>query len=733
MILIAFACLTSCAGPQRPASVPSPSSAVLAQPPNLPLDSAGLAPRCRPTPTAAPTFATILSRLPVLADTDRPTLEIRLSKASFSIYEHILTPIDEREFRHVGRDERALPSMRYRSADIDLVLTLPDGVEVEERAPRGPGKAAKTWLKREPRLLGQYPIEQWPQFLSEAVERHNLDSVTELVSGKARLLQLQLAHPGPPSFLGAVGRTVQLSPDFYRWMKLAARYPPHVGDKGLVILVHEPHWDVSGQMQLLSGLQHLAAGNPGKSLVFLVEGAYPRQSRRIDLNGLDQAIEKARQGGPSAPLVHRLLARFLIDGPTAYRLLYQPGIESLAIDDLDHLPTSHPSAVKDWASEREVLLALDSAAEGAKELSADCRRELRGLVAEELLHGAANVNEADPALMVEYWEERRAILDSLAQLSCGGQLAAKHHDFLREQASSCGGQKLLYEDVLKRDVTMTLQIADRVRNSPVNELPLAFIGSAHTAGIARGLSEKGIGYIVIEPRLPLYPDDQSSDRFDEQSYGGANRSTGLEKALAKLKLPVAIPDFQVKKLVGPWLKKDAAQLASDRAAFAKALRERGTGSVEPETVTNAVAQNGYLSAAKLVVAEGPPAKYKNALLAFDSGAHDGQGEVALFATRAQSWEGGELERALGAMRAPRAAKSGALLIRPRVTVYRDEPTKHIFKAVHDESNKTYLIRYEGPTSLEGLLAPADLGQDGEIRAHVRLAIRMHKKGRIVHD
>jgi oxalate decarboxylase len=123
-----------------------------------------------------------------------------------------------------------------------------------------------------------------------------------------------------------------------------------------VILLHDPHENVAGRFQTLTGLRSLISGNPTVPFRFLVEGAYKGPSRDVGFSGLDSAI---KQGADTSPaVVQSLLGRYLINTPMAYRLLYDRTISTRAIDNNQLL--AYPHSIQGLEGDgTEFLLVFD--------------------------------------------------------------------------------------------------------------------------------------------------------------------------------------------------------------------------------------------------------------------------------------------------------------------------------------------------------------------------------------
>lgn len=478
-------------------------------------------------------------------------LEIRVQEKSFSVVREQVTSIDQATFDQLlsNASARRTPRLRLTPEAEVSVYALSDNLIVEEHVRRNPPaqEGPKAWAKREFVSVAAYPTNQWGEFLKAALP-HGLTEYTESEVSGTPIITLYFKQIGPNLFQSGP-QSLTFTDEFYEFMKLSPHYKPTTGTEGFVVIVHEPHWGVSGQFQLVPGLKALLSANQPHPFIFLVEGEYEPPSREIGFNTLDTVIDRARGAGPAEPLVYNLLSRFMTDGPLAYRLLYGRDIPSIAIDDLGLLEEApRGSPPQSPLKERQAILKILEAAKGIKLPASEARQVGQKLI-DALTYTLADARDLHGELLVAHYKKLADHLSALAtvaqrlkqadpSLQVNAEIA-----FLEAQSQAYRSQCQIFEDALRRDVTMTGHISTYAKSAR-GRIPVAFIGNFHTDGITRRLRSQNVGYVVIEPRFNLVSSGKEREDFNRALYGRSRQDYLRSR---RRKLPVNPTTQEVKE------------------------------------------------------------------------------------------------------------------------------------------------------------------------------------------
>ena len=78
-------------------------------------------------------------------------------------------------------------------------------------------------------------------------------------------------------------------------MKFVKEYEPWLPHKARsVIIVHEPHWSLNGQYQLISGINAFISSNSDNKFRFFVEGYYEQETLLIPTKTLIELFSEKR-------------------------------------------------------------------------------------------------------------------------------------------------------------------------------------------------------------------------------------------------------------------------------------------------------------------------------------------------------------------------------------------------------------------------------------------------------
>jgi hypothetical protein len=597
-----------------------------------------------------------------------------------------------------------------------LVLVNDDSTSVGQYTQSGQQKPSR-WFRRSKVVVETYARTQWRDFMKAAID-NGLAQYERYSSPDGQSAVLRFKRPSPAT-IGMPAAPISFSPAFYENMQIAPDFPASTGKNGFVLLVHEPHSDFVGQQALLRGLRALRVANPKSEFQFLVEGAYGDPTRNIDFNGLDKALDDASGGDPAVAedLVMKLLSAHVINGPMAYRLLdgRSVPVPAYAIDDLTQLKNDKPGAppapleTELRASER-VLSGLESAVDG---LDVDARRKLRSTLAELRAYLYADVTEIEGQTLVDYIDLRASALEAIAKAAKGltsSASLAKDVRLLNSQAVAYHHQRDTYVAALGRNPTMAQEIAAHVSaTSP--KVSIGFIGSFHTPGVTAALRAKGIGYVVIEPRIQGFDSSVEQDAFDRMIHV-ETRKAAVRRILGLNSGPTAPSVTEVKTQIVPF--------------FAKDLRRRKKLPAEEVQNSKAIAAirtNGGFGSARITVSaselDSAPSQFKGAFGFVEQGKSP---RLVLRDSDGEAWKGeGRYEFLANAVTVP-AVREGQIERQSSVTFYQSPTSKQVFAAIYDPaSNRFYLMSADKALDALDHMGPPTVKKGERVRVHMRLS------------
>lgn len=587
-----------------------------------------------------------------------------------------------------------------------------------------------------PRLLGTFPLSQWPAFVAEAA-KHGLREYRQ--RGNVYYQSVELTFLRPQDTRLSTGRQeLNVTGRFFDYMRTAPEFPARTGKNGFAILIYDPHSSVPGRYLLVPALDELLRSNPALKFKFLVEGEYERPDRSIPFNGLDGEILKlpAVSAGrdPRRTLVYALLQRFMIDCAMAYRLIYGD-VPSRAIDDNPGLAAgvaaedqlrqglTEPDDTYDLNIYR-ILAKADEALAASAEVSAEQRaaRDELFRTADEYwattshaLYGSASRPTRD---VVSDYQKASQLFTRLVELAERFQQAVPAAR-LREEIAPLKGKdpfkfkKQRYQPYAARDVVMGEQIIGEA-DFTSGYTPIVFLGFSHLYAITADLGQKEIGYAVFTPRRidPLRSRDD--DDFND-FISPATRAEYLRKAARWNKGPVGPLASQVQTVLGPFIQqggtKFQSEWAADRAAF---LGQTGF-TVDYEKLAAAASANGVLTQARIGWEGGapPPKPPPGSFAYFEPGPEGSRPRLVVLNPREAGWGGAGGQARYNFLRdLPLTYPDAFELQSNALNLYPDPGTGRTFAAVFEPVSGRHYFSEGGADATADFLRQHPLGSLG---------------------
>jgi hypothetical protein len=127
-----------------------------------------------------------------------------------------------------------------------------------------------------PKLLGTFPLAQWPTFINEAVN-HGLRKYSRYRDGEIDDIELTFLSAQKTKLnTGKAELTVPSS--FFDYMTVLEGFPAQQGKNGFAILIFDPHSSIPGRFQLVPALNELVQSNPSVKFKLLNEGNTRRKT-----------------------------------------------------------------------------------------------------------------------------------------------------------------------------------------------------------------------------------------------------------------------------------------------------------------------------------------------------------------------------------------------------------------------------------------------------------------------
>lgn len=616
---------------------------------------------------------------------------------SFLFYHTVTTEIPKSEFDKVLSEieQKGLPDRKLmqngerNSYQIDSLLTVSQ-VEIA-------GDSEK-FEKTELVVLGTFSNDTWPQFLRILIDNGLVEyEILRFEGIEYYTLGFQSICPQSINF---GSKTLSFSLDAQNYLRISpTTKTSNSGDK-FVILVHEPHWSVYGQYQLVPGLNQLITENSEHSFRFLVEGAFTEETKEIDIEPLMSAFAKDT---PKEAMAYSLLSNFMIDGPMAYRAIYDPDLPAIAIDDMD-LINQTPAEV-DLMAGYEVSQRLIEMSQMRGRFTETQAQRFSQALLELFSYSRADISDLHGQHLIDYYNELSNLYDELADALVAMRSTFQssdvqgHINFLREQADAARSNGQRFEFALGRDKTMVQNILAHFSSSHSESIPIAFIGNFHTDGMTKLLREQNIGYIVLEPRFLVVPSEKEKNNFNKALHP-STRSSYLE-SISTLKLPVSPTLSEIARYYKKYLSKIATVIKNLRKKLLSILASSSNHKIDVEAFTDAIDNNGDLCCAEIEFGGGnnqPPTNFKNAFAYFEPG--EAGSKLFIYNENGQEWQNRSVYKFL---------KSHIFI--PINENFRNESSKarfwsnpengDLFLNFFDPQTNRYYL-YQNPTSLDAL-------------------------------
>jgi hypothetical protein len=571
-----------------------------------------------PMAFAASQFDAVVPAIAAFRNDPTKVISIHVTTTSFEVRRRVETSLASKD-AEARLPKDALPQLKISDGGNSFEYPLPDEVIIARPiTANGENDAARQWKQYSWSSVGTFQRNDWSAFIEFALT-NGLVGVTQGRFNGTSELTLTFA-PVTPRNLAAGPRRLELSEAFRSVMRVSSQYPAKTGTRGFVILLHDPHQSIPGRFQTLLGLRALSSANPSVPFQFLIEGAYQGPSRELGLSGLDALIPAGQTG---AVVVNRLLSRFMINTPTAYRLLYDRTIPAWAIDDNNLLAYPAPRSlrpVKDqFASLQRVAAAVEKSA-----LPATVKSSLQEALVIAIVYLETDVSDAPDSALADYYGTLQKIFAVFAgtakEMSAAGvTVSAADISGFTADSLAFGDEFNSYSKALGRNKTMAPQIIEKAAGAG-GRMPIAFIGNYHTRGIVEALQKASVGYVVIEPRLNESITVAEARAFDRVNYGNT-RTNYLANTTLNMGWNLPTP-AEVSTYFKPKLAATTRTVEAARAAIVAKLQGQADSAIRADKLLNAMSDNGSLGA--IAVSAGgntppPPGKFGGAFAYFDPG------------------------------------------------------------------------------------------------------------------
>lgn len=581
------------------------------------------------------------------------------------------------------------------------------------------GDRPSAWKKIEFVQIQSYPSKYWLNFIKQAISRGLIEYEVIEYEGES-YASLTFKQVGPSS-LQFGKRSLEFSDEFYEYMTICKEFKSRKGGTDqFVILVHEPHGLLAGQYQLIPGLKAFLETNSQYNFRFLVEGYFEKETEYIStkptLDQFSKDVSKETQ-------VISLLGNFLIDGPFAYRLLYDPDLPALAIDDPEIIKmTPREPVFRDLLEHQKVFAEILSKLDRLPQEQTTKAQQMLGLLR---YYVQADVQDLEGQSVIDHCLQMTQLYDALSnQLrSFRNQDFTEESSFLKNQAQSYRTHVKILEYALKRDATMARNIASHFKSKYTERIPIVFIGNFHTHGIIDRLP-KEIGYVVIEPQvspLSLTPPKKDRDNFND-ALKPETRPSYLIKLGGSLKLGVA-PLRKELPYYESFLKRESSRIKSQRNTF------KASSPLMPDItskINNALELNGILTSAQAIFAGGgdmPPPPFQGAFASFSYGPGGENPKMIFYDREEENWKRSDrlnyLKKILLILPYEKVKKETR-----KGSFYHGRETNRTFFWIFDPKTLTfYLYEWKEGMDVFNLLPLPKVEDEEETTIHLRLSIR----------
>ena len=646
---------------------------------------------------------------------------VRFAGNSFQVLRGANENLDAEKGEALAKEAEALPSLRFSKTGEWIEYSVGQRLTVARPiTSSGEADTTRPWKVHSLVPIGTFEVSSWRSFIGFALA-NGLAGVTEFKLRNESALTLLFAPVTPTSVLAGM-RTLVFDHHFANAMRVSPLYPARSGKNGFVILLHDPHASVAGRFETLVGLRALISANPTVPFRFLVEGAYEDGDRSIGLAGMDRVITPGVPGGNA--VVSQLLAQYVINAPTAYRLMHDRTIDTFAIDNNELLKYDAPRSPRLPWQQVDTLLRLIAAVKRADLLPELKSKLVNQLITAVVFTKASVGDDSSDATLVDHFTALSDLNHKLADLGravqkSGGDVTSADIDGLEQDALAYSDQAETYRKALDRNRTMTPFIIAAARTSS-SAMPIAFIGSYHTRGIVAELQKASIGYVVIEPRPRIAPSELEQQSFDRANHLNTRRAY-LSDLGFNMGMNLPRPP-EVETFIKPKMKGTLARVESQLAATRTEFQALDVPSVNLDKLVDAANTNPALVSARIGFGGGtpPPPEFRTAFAFFEPGDGEGNSRLLLVDAKDRRWKDGDRYEFLKAALFRPPKRSGDLEIRQAIAFYPQPGSRRLFATVYEpESHRIYC--FEGDPQAVALLVPIPIGdakRGFDIRAQV---------------
>ncbi|MFX0198576.1 MAG: hypothetical protein ACFFCW_20845 [Candidatus Hodarchaeota archaeon] len=644
-------------------------------------------------------------------------LRVHVGKDSFTFLRSEETKINQATFQSLLTED-AVPQQLKISPNGEFMIKYEAGdlLNLEQTLIEN---IPKQWRKIEFVKIASYPLDQWLVFLKRAFSRGLMEY--ETIEYEEEFFASLTFKQTDPRVLSFGRQQISFSDEFFEHMKFSRDFKPRkTNTKKVVVLVHEPHWLLAGQYQLVPGLRAFLIANSNYKFRFLVEGYWENEIKNILTKPtLDQFFKDFS----TAAQVYSLLGKFLIDGPLAYRLLYEPDLPALAIDDPKLIKeTPREPKFRDLFEQQDVFIKIIGK---LQKLRKDKANEAMMTLAVLGFLVKADTQELTGQATVDHVSQISELYNELRKqlVSLDSQNFKEECSFLEYQAACYRTQKEVLGHALKRDVAMTKNILSHFDSDYSQRIPIVFIGNFHTPAIIDNLPND-VAYVVIEPRLSilsLAPPERDRDNFND-ALKLDTRPSYLTKFRSILKLQVA-PLKRELPYYNSFLKRESLRIQSQRNAFA-------SSSPLPSSLTSKIystlISNGVFSSAQISFAgggENVPPTFRGAFASFSFGPKGISPMLLFYDRKKDNWTRPDRLNYLRKIQPILPYEKIKKSVR-KVSFYQDKDSNRMFFFIFDPKTQTfYLFDGSETMDIQKLLIPPEVQGEENAPIHLKLSLR----------
>ncbi len=652
-------------------------------------------------------------------------LSIRLASSSFQVLRRAETVLSGDEAKKLLPKEASFPTLKISQEGNWIEHTVDQDTKIDEPlTANGSPDPSREWKKLSWVALGSFDRAAWPHFVEFALA-NGLSSIEETRYKEESAFTISFS-PVLPDHIDAGGRPLALNTRFGSVMRLSPKYPPHAGDKGFVILLHDPHENVAGRFQTLTGLRSLTSGNPSVSFQFLVEGAYRGPSRDVGFSGLDTAIRPGSD--TNAAVVHSLLSRYLINTPMAYRLLYDRKISARAIDNNTLLAYPSPRPMRSPSQQADSLSKISEALDKTKlpKAAASSKSAMQGVLNLAFVYLTADLNEAPDTTLVDYFGTMAELYKTIAKMGrifaqAGFKLSTPDLQALASDANGCEDEAAIYKKATERNKTMAPLIIEAAM-SVSNQVPIAFIGNYHTHGIVAELEKASVGYVVLEPR-PRIETSQAENR----AFARANHSNSRPTYLSTVPLDMGWngpTKVEVKTSYEPKIAAKAPQIRRRQLATQAEFKAIPDSTVNVKKLTSAADTNGAFASVRIASGGNippPPGNFRGAFAYFEPGDRpEREARFVLTDPTDKRWSEEDRYEFLAIAHFGISERSREVTAGTSIVFYPDPISNRLFFTFYEPTSKR-IYCFEGDPQRAASLVPTPIG-DSKGEQNIRMQI-----------